>query len=503
MSIGRLEAMRIYQDYHCNGNTMHTSVDDMAYIVATYKNEIPNWQKKFNELDETVYDFDDDEFEEFAKKGKDNAKSATGYEDNTWDKTKQYGKIITEVGNSVGTVVASQVLKEAGGKVVEKVAVKAAEKAADKAVAKLGEKIAGEAAEKTIEKASVKAGEKVATEAGAKLAQETGSEAAKSAGAASFIIGCTLGAATAALYYAKRPNKDQVDAANQVNQIHQENQSNLAATQEDMQNMSEEFTAAAQEAEEVNEEANNKIMEEKVKYDRFNKTRNSIKNKVNSGKQLSESEKNLYRNVSSEMSNTGETINSTVDEISNTVEGIKGDMLTYQEGFDTAVETMGVVQGVNEYAAGFDESTRVLCYVEMGAQGLNAGSSAIAAYKAGAFAASGSWAFGATAWAWAFCAMGAAAALASGYAVKEQFDFAKQVGNEIDIRKNTEDFNNQTLDVYNVEVDNYDLALSDVDSLEIILPDDVSVPEDTEITVPDNNNKKPEVDNKKQKGNTK
>ena len=353
MSIGRLEAMRIYQDYHCNGNTMHTSIEDMTYIVITYKNDIPNWQKKFNELDETVYDFDDDEFVEFAKKGKEDAKNTTGYKNNFGDKAAQYGRTAADIVTS-GTAAAGAFVANGGlGINALGLNLKVGEKAAETAVQKLGEKVLEKGGEKLAEKVTEKAAEKLVKETlkkggekvtkevvkqGAKevLTKETAviagkevtKKAAKQTGtqmagqSISCIAGCVMGAATAALYYAKRPNKDQVDAANQVNQIHQENQTNLVSTQADMQNMSEELAAAAQEAEDVNQEANNKIIEEKVKYDRFSNTRNSIKNKANSGKQLSESEKSLYRTVSSQMADTGDKINTTVDNTSNTVEGI-------------------------------------------------------------------------------------------------------------------------------------------------------------------------------------
>ena len=82
---------------------------------------------------------------------------------------------------------------------------------------------------------------------------------------------------------------------------------------------------------------------------------------------------------------------------------------------------MGNTEGLTDYAESFDKTAQILCYVEGAAQSLNAISSGKSAYEAGAFAASGSWFFGVTAWAWAFAAMGATGAATSGVGAAEQF----------------------------------------------------------------------------------
>ena len=481
MSISKIEAMRIYEDYHCRGNSMHTSVETMAEIVYLYKDQLSAWQENISEHDETYYDFDDDEFINYKKEGKEKAKENTGYDDNAWDKTKQYGGAAADVAKSVGNVVAKEALKETGGKVVEKVAVNAAEKAADKAIAKFTEKAASGASEKVVQNAATKAGEKAATSCAAKTAGEKGVEEA--AGSAAFIIGCTLGAATAALYWAKRTNKDQVDASAEVANVMNDGMAELSSTQTEMQNMSEELTAAAEEAEQINEEANQQILELKTAFDDSRQARKDIQTKAESGK-ITADDKRRYEEYSSDMEDAGDEITNVTDDASTVVGNIQSDMSTYQEGFDAAAETMGTINGVTDYAAGFDSSTEVLCYVEMGAQTLNVTTTGYATYQAAAFAASGSWAFGATAWAWAFVALGAAGSIGSLAAAAEQYKWAKDVHNEIDVRKSTEELNTNTLDVYNVEIDNYDSALDDVSSLELNLPEDLTI-DDTTLNVPE------------------
>ena len=170
-----------------------------------------------------------------------------------------------------------------------------------------------------------------------------------------------------------------------------------------------------------------------------------------------------------------------IEDISNdttdSVGEIYDEMGTYQDTYDNAAETMGEVQGVTDYAESFDEATRTMCYVEGAAQTLNAASSAKSSYEAFALASSGSWAFGATAWAYAFGVMGASGAAMSGVGVKEQFDWANKVSDEIDLRKETQDFNATSLEMYDENIDVYQGQLEGVEDLEMEIPEDMEDPE--------------------------
>ena len=128
---------------------------------------------------------------------------------------------------------------------------------------------------------------------------------------------------------------------------------------------------------------------------------------------------------------------------------------------------------------------------------MNSLSSFKSGVQAFSLATSGSWAFGATAWAYAFAAMGFAASASSGLAAAEQFTWAGDVGKEIDIRKQTEDLNAETLDVYTEEVDSYAGWMQGVDDLELEIPNDIEAPQDTAL--PETKTPTDKTDDKKDK----
>jgi hypothetical protein len=156
-------------------------------------------------------------------------------------------------------------------------------------------------------------------------------------------------------------------------------------------------------------------------------------------------------------------------------------MESYQEGYDYAAETLGEVQGLTDYAAGMDTGAQVMCYVEAGAQTINVAGAAKSVWEATALATSGSWAFGATAWAWAFVAMGVAGGAMSTAGAAQQLSWASEIGTEIGMRKQTQTVNTETTEIYTNEVDIYDGLMSDVEDLELDMPNEIAPPENTEI----------------------
>ena len=58
---------------------------------------------------------------------------------------------------------------------------------------------------------------------------------------------------------------------------------------------------------------------------------------------------------------------------------------------------------------------------------------------------------------------------------------AGQVGKEIDMRKDTQSFNTETMDMYDEEIDAFDGHMTGVEDLELEIPDDVEAPEDTAL----------------------
>ena len=192
---------------------------------------------------------------------------------------------------------------------------------------------------------------------------------------------------------------------------------------------------------------------------------------------LTQEEKDLYKELAKLATESGKNIETTQKDTSDSVNGIYDEMGEYQDGYDYASETIGEIEGMTDYAESFDEATRTMCYVEGAAQTLNAASSAKSSYEAFALASSGSWAFGATAWAYAFGVMGVSGAAMSGVGVKEQFDWANKVSDEIDLRKETQDFNATSLEMYDENIDVYQGQLEGVEDLEMEIPEDMEDPE--------------------------
>ena len=75
-----------------------------------------------------------------------------------------------------------------------------------------------------------------------------------------------------------------------------------------------------------------------------------------------------------------------------------------------------------------------------------------------------------------------AAGVTSGIATKEQFNWAGQVGNEISTRKDTQDLNSATNDMYDQEITNYDAWMGGVEDLELDIPTRIDPPKETSLT---------------------
>ena len=448
-------AFKCWENFYYGNNTMGIDSKSMGEIKQTWKEEIPNWQA--NALDdENAYEIPDDDFDNAYKNGRQAGQDATGYD----------GKTGGTIARGVGDATLA-----AAGAVGAQVTKSVVSKAATKALSTSGTNNALTGAGVNAVNNAAKKGTQLTT-------QEAGKAVGKSAGS---IVGCVIGLATATAYMAKKPNKTEKEACDKLQDTMAESQAATMSAQEEMASMGEELMTLSDEAATYNEEANEQIEEEKTEYDMYMQTYTALKEKAESGEQLTEEEKALYTEIVGLLTESGEVIQEVQDDTSDTVTTIYDDMGTFQEGYDYAAETVAEIQGVTDYAESFDKTTQTMCYVEGAAQTLNAASSAKSAYEAFALAASGSWAFGATAWAYAFGAMGAAGAVMSGVGAAEQFNWAGQVGTEIEARKATQDLNAATNDVYEAEVENYDGWMSGVEDLELEIPDEIEAPEDTSL----------------------
>ena len=458
-------AYKCWENFYYGNNTKGIDSKSMGEIKQTWNSEIANCQANVLN-DENAYEIPDDDFSNAYKNGQDSAKDTTGYNGKTGGTiARGTGDAVVAAGNAV---ISSGIIKGVSGvgsKLVETTATKVGEKAAEKAVSKLGEEVAAETVKEV--------GEKAAAEASSKVVEKGGNT--------SWIIGAPINLLQGTLYQTMKPNKDEKEACDVLQDTMAESQAATMSAQEEMSAMGEELMSLSDEAAEYNEEANDQIEEQKTEYDLYMASFNALKEKAESGEALTEDEKALYKELGGLLTEKGENITVIQEDAGDTVTTIYDDMGTYQEGYDYAAETVAEIQGVTDYAASFDKTTQVMCYVEGASQTLNAASGAKNAWQAGAFAASGSWAFGATAWAWAFVAMAGAGAAMSGVGAAEQFKWAGEVGTEIKAREATQDLNASTGDMYDTEVDNYDNWMTGVEDLELEIPDEIAPPENTEL----------------------
>jgi len=425
-------AYKCWYNYNYGNNTMGISAKDMGEITQTWNGELNNWHATALD-DENAYEIEDDDFSTAKMNGKNTAKAdtkeASGYEGGT-------GKMITRgvvdgtagVVNALGTTVLSKTANKVAQPIAEKLMGKGT-------VDKLGE--------------------------GGTIEQQ---------GKSGWIITAPLALATGTKYTTSKPNKEEKEACAALQNTMTESQSALTAAQSDMSDMGDEITALSDEAQANNEDANDEIEDNKSEYDTYKASYDALVEKAQSGETLTEDEKALLQELVTQLQELGVNINEIQEETTETTEDIYDDMSTYQEGYDNAAETVAEVQGVTDYAESFDSTTQKMCYVEAGAQTLNAASGTKAAVQAGKFAASGGLF---TSWAWAFSAMGVAGAAQSGIGAAQQFQWAGEVGTEITLRKEAQDLNSATSDIYNESIENYDGWMTGVEELELEMPKDL------------------------------
>ena len=497
---------KAYLNYHCYGNTMGIKPEEMGQITQVWEDRLESWQKTVSQ-DVNEYEFDDSDFEKYHDQGFDEAKETTGHNGKTGGMIAR-GTVdaVTCLGSGVGNYLGNTLGKKAASKVaaevVESVTVevgkdyavsatvteatkgfgkKLINESIDDAVKKAAKETAGEAAEKAAEKAAKETTE----EAAEKAAESTVKNAAEGAGEAAskkigekigWMIGCTMGAATAATYFIQKPNKDGKEACDKLQNEMVGAQSALDETQTDMQSAAGEITTLADKANEVNEEANITIQNHKTEYDSYMNSINYLKQKAESGQQLSDSEKDLYKILTAEAKESSTAISETPDKVTDEVTTIYDEIGTYQENYDLAAENIGQIEGLTDFAEGIDQTTQTMCYVEAAAQGINVASSGTAAVQA---ALSGGFV------GWAFAALGAAGAAGSVVAANEQGQWGNEVGTEIEMRKVTQDLNTATSDIYTEEIDSYAGMLQGVEDLKVDVPNDIEPPTDTSL--PENN----------------
>lgn len=537
-------AKQVWMDYYKCGNTMGTTAEQMGQIEAQWPGKIASWKASVA-TDENKYIIDDSDWNAAVKKGEQEGKDLTGYENTGWQKAGQHANVTKDAALSIAEATTRTFAHEALRKAAAEIAENVTEKAIGKAITKAGEtaakdlvKDAGkEAAKKATEeaakkglskaeqraaaKAAKKAAEEGVTEAAKEGAKTAGEEAAKEASKqasqkagenAGTLVGCAFDIASAAAYRISQPNKTQYQAAMVVNEDLPNQQEITLGTQEYMTTMDDELITLTDDANLHVEDANSVMAEEKTNNDFYAQYVENIDHKKTAGEAISDADAEMYKEAVEKMTEAAGNVDMTKEDGETAVNEIYETMEGYQDGFDESADKIGKVKGQMEYAEGFDESTQMMCNIEGGVQTLNGGFAAWDTGKA-AWTAKDLYAipYGVgvpMAIVYTAAAVGAAAAGASdGLAAKDQFQWASEIGGEIENRKATQDMNDVSTEDYAEKVDNYATNMEDIESLEMEVPDEVGFTgEETEIaaTVEDpedptnpEGKKKDKKDNKK------
>ena len=419
-----MEQALTYQSYAQQAlKSGDVSAEQKGQLVAKWGAENVN---KWLSVDSTEYQIDDADYDTAKQAGKEGAKDSVGY-----DGGKTYisvGNAAASVGATVGTHVGGDAISAAAGKAAANAGKAAA--ASDSPIQNL-----------------------------------------------SSIATAVMTAAIAAKYYLDKPNKDQHKAGEHLlSEELPEGFNSLNEAAADAQDASDEIAELTEEAEEKNEDANNKIEENKTLFDFYRKQYEGLKTRAEAGEELTPDEKALMKQLQPYMENLGEEIDDTAETTSSEVGDIYSDIDDYQETFDTSAEKIATVEGVTDYAEGFDSNAKTMMYVEAGAQGVNALSAGVAAARL--WAETG-FSFGTLT---PFAVMATAAGIASGNAATQQVSWAGDMQKEIHTRKDVQKLGDKTTDIYEEEIDNFASNKEIVEDLEIDMPEDLTVPEDTANT---------------------
>ena len=426
-----------YLNYHCYGNTMGLTPVQMGQICGAWSDRVESWQDSVT-TDETEYVFDDSDYDEFIEQGKKDAA------DNVGHNGKKGGDLAEGIAsNAVNVAVGLQtgIGAATGG----------LETSSGAGISELGKNTPD-----SFKTAYRNNGN--GTDSSKKLKGDAG-----------LAIATALNIATAAMYLAKKPNKESKEACDKLQGEMTDAQSTLTGAQSDMCGYAEEVATLSDEAFEYNEETNEEIEDQKADYDFYLKTYEALVAKIEAGEPLDDEEKELYKYCVELLGQIGANIDEIAEDNTEEVNDINDDMAGYQSEYDTVAEKMGNIEGLTDFAEGFDKNTKNMCIMTSFSQGINAASSAVNAAR---WVAQYGW------WGLIGAVPALAAAAISGVGAVEQGKWAGEVSNEIALREGTQDLNDVTHEVYDEEIDYYAGMMEGVEDLEMVVPDDVEAPED-------------------------
>lgn len=421
-----------YLNYHCYGNTMGLTPVQMGQICGAWSDRVESWQDSVT-TDETEYVFDDSDYDEYINQGREDAENQAGSKDLVMDAGRNTADTLFTAG--AGVIAGTNCIARGTGAI--------------------GNSWLGRTFRNGV---PLKEGKTTKTTNG------------------SLLVSAGIVLATGLCYqFVKRNNEDSKKVCDNLQFEMTEAQSTLNGAQSDMCGYAEEVATLSDEATDYNEETNEEMEELKAEYDFYLKTYQALVEKIESGETLTDSEKDLYKFCADYLGEISTTIEDLSEENTDEVNDINDEMADYQAEYDTVAEKMGNIEGLTDYASEVDIATKNMCIWTIINHSINVASAGIVAARAAVRIAATSgldWA------AIAAAAMAVAGGAASGVAINQQTEWIKDISNEIALRKETEDLNGVTHEVYDEEIDYYAGMMEGVEDLEMVVPDDVEAPEE-------------------------
>ena len=414
-----------------------------GYYTDAWKKEVLGQSKDQVNYD-YEYNYDSSNFDDAKEAGREAGENATQFDGEVWDEDLRAGGNLTVAGSGAIVNMATGGIKDGWN-----------------ALGNLKDRLLGD-----------KPTNNTITEGQSKW------ESFKKSGKGSIYIAAAMNIATAAQYLIDKPNEDAKNACDALQSVFNASQSMLTANQDEMEELKEEMEYQREEAELMNEDANYRIEEEKTLHDIAKSAIDAIQAKIDSGQRLSDSEKELYKASKERMINSGTNINSISSTNTEEVGAIYNELGEKQENLDDIATGINEVDGLTDYASDFDQATQISCYTEAASQGLNVVSSLMTVGKLLANALF-------KPWEWFIVALVGAAGSISAVAVKEQWDFAGQVGNEIKLRKDTEDLTKTTEEELKSTTKDFNNNLEKIEGLEMEIPKEIEAP--PELDIPEEN----------------
>lgn len=433
------EAREMYINYYYKNNTKRVDDETIRFIESRYANDIKGWSAAYESKDSTKYDISDsDEANNAKEKGGKDIRKAGDYHG---DEKKERAKNLS----------TSTTLSATG----------AAFSGAD---------------------AGIVFGAKTTTKCidGIEFTTGGATKAANSAaGKACFVIGCTLALATGVAYEIMRPNKKEVEALVKMGLYMQDTtQAEMAASQEEMEQIQSEIEEQVEIAEASNEALREGIETEVSKNDVTKTQLETYNSKISSGEGLTQEEAANYKILAESQKSTTENITGMEDSAQEELTGIYDGIGELQSGYDDVALNLENSIGQVEEAASMDKVVKTSCQVETAMQALNVAGGSISAAQAFAFA---PLSFG---WSLAFGIMALGGVAMSVHGMAEQIGFIKKIDTEIGQRNDLADTNQETSEMYDEHLGEFDASLGYVDNIVHEAPTDLEVVELAEEVEP-------------------